>query len=67
MVADLACSSCEVTVYDMNDAGVADRASKLGVKSVPSVVIDGQLAGCCAGRGVDETTLKNMGIGTSIS
>ena len=42
---------------DMNDAHVADRAKQLGVRSVPTVVIDGKLADCCAGRGPDEATL----------
>jgi glutaredoxin len=59
-----ACASCEVTVLDMNDSTVADRAKRLGIRSVPAVVIDGKLADCCAGRGPDETTLKAAGLGT---
>jgi len=42
---------------------VASRAKSLGIRSVPAVVIDGKLAGCCAGRGPDEATLKAAGIG----
>jgi hypothetical protein len=30
----------------------------LGVKSVPSVVVDGKLASSCVSRGVEETTLR---------
>ncbi len=49
IVTSIACPSCEVRVLDMNDAGVAARAKSLGVRSVPGVVVDGELASCCAG------------------
>ena len=62
----IACPSCEVVVLDMNDPSVANRAKSLGVRSVPSVVIDGQLAECCADRGPDETTLRASGLGQPI-
>jgi glutaredoxin len=51
MVKGIACPDCEVTVLDLKDATVADRAKSLGIRSVPAVVIDGKLADCCAGRG----------------
>jgi glutaredoxin 3 len=63
LVKSIACSSCEISVLDMNDVAVAARAKTLGVRSVPAVVIDGNLADCCAGRGVDEATLRAAGIG----
>ena len=66
MVNDIACPSCEISVLDMHDKAVAKRARSLGVKSVPAVVIDGRLAGCCAGRGVDQDTLKQSGVGQSL-
>jgi hypothetical protein len=47
----------------MHDAEVARRAKDLGIRSVPAVVIDGKLADCCTGRGVDETTLRAAGVG----
>jgi glutaredoxin 3 len=52
-------SSSEVIVRDMMDARVLRRAEELGIRSVPAVVIDGKLASCCAGRGVDLQVLKN--------
>jgi glutaredoxin 3 len=58
-----ACPSCEVIVHDMRDGEVAKRAKGLGVRSVPAVVIDGKLAGCCAGRGIDLTVLRAAGLG----
>jgi glutaredoxin len=63
MVQRLACPSCDVQVLDMNDAQVANRAHALGIRSVPAIVIDGQLASCCAGRGVDEQSLGASGLG----
>ncbi len=63
MVQRNACQFCEVSVLDMKDPVVADRAKTLGIRSVPAVVIDGKLADCCEGRGPDEATLKAAGLG----
>ena len=41
LVKKIACSSCEVTIHDMNKHEVAERAKHLGIRSVPAVVIDG--------------------------
>jgi hypothetical protein len=62
----IACDSCEVTVLDMQTPEVAARASELGVRSLPAVAIDGKLADCCAGRGVDTEVLKAAGLGRPI-
>ena len=63
----VACPSCEITVLDMNNQEVAQRAESLGIRSVPAVVIDGKLADCCAGRGPDESTLRTLGLGQPLS
>jgi glutaredoxin 3 len=63
LVHGVACPSCEVQVLDMRDADTAKRAQELGIRSVPAVVIDGKLAGCCADRGPDEATLRAAGLG----
>jgi glutaredoxin 3 len=52
-----------VSIVDMRDPAVAQRAKQLGIRSVPVVVIDGRLAECCTGRGVDEATLRTAGLG----
>jgi len=67
MVNRNACSSCEITILDMNDQAVANRAKSLGIRSVPAVVIDGKLAECCSGRGPDESTLRAAGLGQPIT
>jgi glutaredoxin 3 len=63
LVNRVACPSCEVTVLDMHNPDMASRAKRLGIRSVPAVVINGQLAECCAGRGPDEPTLRAAGLG----
>jgi hypothetical protein len=62
----LACPSCEVIIRNMHDPAVARRAQDLGIRSVPAIVIDGRLADCCAGRGVNEATLRAAGLGQSL-
>ena len=59
----IACPSCEVTVLDMNDINVAKRAKQLGIRAVPAVVVEGQLAECCAESGIDEQVLRAAGLG----
>jgi glutaredoxin len=67
MVNAIACPSCDVQVLDMRQEDAAAKAKEYGVKSVPAVVIDGKLPDCCAGRGVDEATLRANGVGVSLS
>lgn len=66
LVKQLACPSCEVTLLDMKDHIVAQRAKSVGIRTVPAVVVDGQLAGCCAEGGPSEQVLRAAGIGTPL-
>lgn len=66
LVNRVACPSCDVTVLDMKDVSVSGRAKSLGIRSVPAVVIDGKVADCCSGRGVNETVLQSAGLGQAI-
>lgn len=63
LVKQEACPACEVRVRDMRDPSVAGRAESLGVKSLPAVAIEGELADCCAGRGPDLGALRTAGLG----
>jgi hypothetical protein len=67
MVKSNACPSCEVSILDMKNPEVAERAKTFGIRSIPAVVIDGKLADCCAGRGPDEATLRAAGLGKPLS
>ena len=58
VVKKLAGSEHEVRVHDMHQREIASRAKRHDIRSLPAVVIDGKLAGCCAGRGVDEHVLR---------
>ena len=59
LVNRVAAPGSQVRVLDMHDAAVAARARAFGIKSVPTVVIDGKIASCCASRGVDEASLRS--------
>ncbi len=59
VVKRLAGSSHEVVIQDMQESDVASKAKQYGIRSVPAVVIDGKLVGCCAGRGPDEHVLRS--------
>jgi glutaredoxin len=58
-----ACSSCDVLVLDMKDYEVAQRAKSLGIRSVPSIVIDGKLASM---GGIDLPALREAGLGSPL-
>ena len=66
LVQRLACGSCEVVVHDMNQPEVAMKAKGYGIQSVPAVVVEGKLADCCAGRGLQEQALRAAGIGAQL-
>ena len=66
LVNKIACPSCKVSVLNMNDIAVSQRAKGLGIHRVPAVVIDGKLADCCLVSGPDEQSLRAAGIGSAI-
>lgn len=49
----------DVRILDMHQPDVSTRASQLGIRSVPAVVVDAKVAGCCAGRGPNEQVLRD--------
>ena len=67
LVMRIASPSCEVRVLQMNNAFVARRAKELGIRTVPAVVVDGELASCCRGVGPTEEDLRAAGIGQPLS
>lgn len=58
MVRKVAGPEHELEIHDMHQQEVAARAKQQGVRSLPAIVVDGKLAGCCAGRGPDEQALR---------
>jgi len=59
LVKRIAGSSHEVVIHDMHKSEVTTKAKEHGVRSVPAIVVDGKLAGCCADRGPDEHVLRS--------
>ena len=66
LVNSIACPSCETEVLDMHKDAVAAKAKQYGVRSVPAIVVDGKLAACCVGRGIDEAALRPAGVGVPL-
>lgn len=62
MVNALVCQDCEVTVHDLHASGM-EQAAEYGVKTVPAVVVDGQIVSCCDNRGPNIEELRAAGIG----
>ena len=67
LVEEISCPSCDIEVLDMRQEVAAKKAEEYGIRSVPAVAVDGKLASCCAGRGVDEAAIRNAGVGVSLS
>ena len=51
----------------MRQDDVVERAKEYGIKAVPSVVVDGKLASCCANQGINEASLRADGLGVALS
>ena len=65
LVQSLACPSCDVQVLDMHaDKAAQAKARQYGVQRVPAIAVNGKLAGCCTGGGIDVGTLKSLGVGS---
>jgi glutaredoxin 3 len=65
LVKELSCPSCEVTIYNLQKEGM-EKAKEYGINSVPTVVVDGKIAECCARRKPSAADLKSAGIGTPL-
>lgn len=66
LVRNIACCDCEVTVLDMKDEAVAQRAKALGIHRVPAVVVNDQLLDCCQVAAPSEASLRAAGIGQPV-
>ncbi len=67
LVKELACSNCEVTVYDISEPCESkeciEKTKAYGITSVPVVVVDGKIAECCKRGKLDRESLVKAGIG----
>lgn len=69
-VKELACDSCEVTVYNLDeqcdDQICADKVKKYNITFLPAVAVNGKLLSCCQNRGVSREALVAAGVGKII-
>lgn len=67
MVKSMACSDCEVIVYNLAEPCESkeciDKAKTYGIKELPAVAVNGKLLSCCQHKGISVEELKNAGIG----
>ena len=68
LVRELACSNCEVQVYDLREGCVTnscrEKAEQYGIHRVPAVVVNGKLAECCQNQQpVSRESLVAAGVG----
>ena len=49
----------------MNKPEMPTKARQYGVKTVPSVAINGKLGSCCTGVGPTEAALRSAGLGVA--
>lgn len=62
LVQEMACPDCEVTIHDLRQSG-AEKAAQYGIKTVPAVVVNGNLVSCCQNPGPSRDELAAVGIG----
>ena len=70
MVKSMACSDCEVIVYNLAEPCESkeciDKAKTYGIKALPAVAVNGKLLSCCQNKGVSEAELRSAGIGQHV-
>jgi len=62
-VQEMACGSCEVRVYDLSKEEGVEKAKEYNIRSLPAVVVNGELLDCCKNKGVEKSELLAAGIG----
>ncbi len=60
MVRTIADDEDEVIVLNMSEPVVTERAIELGIRSVPTILIDGEIADCCSNRGPDRKIIQSV-------
>lgn len=67
LVKEMACSDCNVIVYDLREGcetnACREKAKTYGISRLPAVVVDGRLLACCEGAPVDSKALHAAGVG----
>ncbi|MBZ4119980.1 hypothetical protein JYG52_24125, partial [Escherichia fergusonii] len=60
---------CEVVVYDLSKPcetkECIQKAQQYGIKSLPSIAVNGVLLNCCQNSGISESELIKAGVGSA--
>ena len=67
MVKSMACSSCEVIIYNLAEPcdtkECLEKVKSYGIKALPAIAVNGKMLACCQNKGISVDELKNAGIG----
>lgn len=67
MVKSMACSSCEVIIYNLSQPcdtkECLEKLQEYGIKALPAIAVNGSLLSCCQNKEISMEALKNAGIG----
>ena len=63
MVNEMACTHCDITIYNLNNDEGVDEAKAYGVTAVPSIAVNGHLLECCKRGPITKKELQAAGIG----
>lgn len=68
LVRELACSNCEVQIWDLREEQATDesreKVKQYGIHRVPAVVVNGKLAECCQNQQpISRESLIAAGVG----
>lgn len=69
-VKEMACDSCEVTIYNLseqedNKEVIEAKVNEYHITSLPAVAVNGKLLSCCQNSGVSKEELAAAGVGKS--
>ncbi len=70
MVKAMACSSCEVIIYNIAEScdtkECSEKVKSYGINTVPAIAVNGKLLSCCGRQEISVEELKHAGIGVSV-
>lgn len=67
MVKSMACSSCEVIIYNLSQPcetkECLEKVKTYGIKALPAIAVNSKLLSCCQNKGISVDELRKAGIG----
>jgi len=70
LVKNMACTSCEVIVYDLSNTcetkECLEKVKTYAIKALPAIAVNGKLLSCCQNKGISTEELRNAGLGQPV-